>query len=151
VAEIVPERNFELGAGLCEAEKGVSAIPADVTAGAAAELSPGDVTADVVFRSVGMQRNFGPLEHHQQFGLVGMEPGEQAVEGDEAGLAREDAVELRLQLSLALWGGSATIGLEIGVELPDQRADRGLSGAVLLGEGVEFVNQPLGMNPAQAV
>src|SRR5215471_13083872 len=57
----------------------------------------------------------------------------------------------RLQLGLALRSGSATIGLQIGVELPDQRADRGLSGAVLVGEGVEFVNQPFGMNPAQAV
>ena len=146
-----PKCDFELGAGLGEAEEGVAAVPAKITARAAAELSPGDVAADVVFRSVSVQGDFGSIEHHQQFGLVGVEPREQAVEGDEAGLAREDVVEPRPQRSLALFGGGATIGLEISVELPDQLADGGLSGAVVVGEGVEFVNQSLGMNPAQAV
>jgi hypothetical protein len=70
-----------------------------------------------------------------------MELREQAVEGGEPGLAREDAVELRLQRSLDLRGGSATPNLEIGVELPDQIADGRLSGAVLVGEGIELVNQ----------
>jgi hypothetical protein len=36
--------------------------------------------------------------------LVGMEPCEQTVEGDEAGLAREDAVEPCPQGGLALRG-----------------------------------------------
>src|SRR5215831_10397242 len=151
VAQIVPKCDFELGAGLGEAEEGVAAVPAEITARAAAELSPGDVAADVVFRSVSVQGDFGSIEHHQQFGLVGVEPREQAVESDETGLACEDVVEPRPQHSLALFGRGATIGLEISVELPDQLADGGLSGAVVAGEGVEFVNQSLGMNPAQAV
>jgi hypothetical protein len=46
---------------------------------------------------VGVQWDFGAIEHHQQLGVVGMEPREQAVEGDEACRAPEDAVEL-------LWG-----------------------------------------------
>jgi hypothetical protein len=33
----------------------------------------------------------------------------------------------------------------------DQFADGSLSGAVLVGEGIELVNQAFGMNPAQAV
>src|SRR5215467_1387002 len=98
-----------------------------------------------------MQWDFGSVEHHQQFRLIGVEPREQAVEGDEAGLEREDVVEPRPQRSLALRGGSATIRLEISIELPNQGADGGLGGSAVVGEGVEFVNQPLGMNPAQAV
>jgi hypothetical protein len=47
-----------------------------------------------------------------------MKPREQAVEGDEAGFAGEDAIERGFEISLALGGGRATIGLEIAVELP---------------------------------
>ena len=61
----------------------------------------GDLAADVVLRAVGVERDFGPVEHHQQFGLVGVQPGEQAVEGDEAGPALEDAVEAGAQGGLA--------------------------------------------------
>jgi hypothetical protein len=50
-----------------------------------------------------------------------MEPREQAVEGDEAGLAGEDAVKPHLQRSLTFRSGSATIRLEIGVELQISR------------------------------
>ena len=109
------------------------------------------MAADVVLRSVGVQRNFRPLEHHQQLGFVSVESRKQTVEGDEAGGAREDAVEPRPQCGLALLGRRATIGLEISVELPDQFADSRLGGAVVVGKGVELVNQALGMNPAQAV
>ena len=84
-AEIVPEGDFELGAGLEEAQEGVSTIATDIAARAAADLSPGDVAADVVLRSVGVQRGLGSVEDHQQLGLVGVEPHEQTVEGDEAG------------------------------------------------------------------
>src|SRR6266702_712424 len=93
--EVVPERDFELGASLGDAEEGVAAIAADIAAGATADLAPGHVAADVVLRSVGVQRDLGSVEHHQQFGFVGVEPREQTVEGDEARLAREDAVEPR--------------------------------------------------------
>ena len=43
------------------------------------------------------------------------------------------------------------IGFEIAVEPPDQRADAALGHALLIGEGLELVNQALGMDPAQAV
>jgi hypothetical protein len=55
--EVVPERDFEFGAGLDDAEEGVTAIAADIAAGTAAELAPGHVAADVVLRSVGVQRD----------------------------------------------------------------------------------------------
>src|ERR1700692_2310723 len=151
VAEVVPERDFELGAGFDETEKGIAAITTDIATGAGTDLAPGDVAADVVLRSVGVQWDFGSVEHHQQLGFVGVEPREQAVEGDEAGLALEDAVEPSPQCCLALFGGAATIGLEMTFEVPDQLARVGRGGAILVGEGVQLVNQTLGMNPTQAV
>jgi hypothetical protein len=30
-----------------------------------------------------VERDFGPIQHHEQFAFVGMEPREQAVAGDE--------------------------------------------------------------------
>src|SRR4029077_17612511 len=80
-----------------------------------------------------------------------IEPREQPVERDESGLAHEDAVEPRPQCGSTLFGGDETIDLEITVEVPDQLTHGGLGGAVLVGEGVELVNQAFGMDPAQAV
>jgi hypothetical protein len=92
-AEVVAKIDAELGAGLGEGEEGVATVATDIAAGAAADFASGDVAADVILRSVGVQRNLWSVEYHQQFGLVGMKPREQTVEGDEAGLAREDAIE----------------------------------------------------------
>jgi len=36
----------------------------------ATDLSPCDLTANVIFRSVGVERDFGAVEHHEQLGLV---------------------------------------------------------------------------------
>ena len=72
-----------------------------------------------------------------------MEPCEQTVEGDEAGLAREDAVEPCPQGGLALRGRMLAIGFEIAIEPPDQRARSALSLALFIREGVELVNEAL--------
>ena len=92
-------------------------------------------------------RNLRPIEHRQQFALVGAEPGEQPVEGDKPGLAREDAVEARPQDSPALSARILPIGFEIAIERPDQSTNSGLGLALIIGEGIELVNEPLGMNP----
>jgi len=94
-AEIVPECDAELGAGLVEAEEGIATVATDIAAGAAADLALGHLAADVVFRSIGMEGDLGAIERHQQLALVGMEPFEQTVEDDEAGATREDTVEPR--------------------------------------------------------
>ena len=39
------------------------------------------------------------VEHGQQFGLVGMQPLQQAIESDEAGATAEDVVEPRAELA----------------------------------------------------
>ncbi len=96
-AQIIPERDAMLGAGLGEAEEGIAAIAPGVAAGSGADLAAGDLAADVVFGAVGMQRDLRPLQHHQQFGLVGMQPLQQSIQRDEAGAAAEDAIEPRAQ------------------------------------------------------
>src|SRR5215207_9151283 len=147
-AEIIPEGDAELCAGFAEAEEGVAAVATGVASCAAADLAFGDLAADVVLRTVGVQRDFGPIEHHEQLALVGMEASEQAVEGDEAGAAREDAIEASSQNGLAPLGRMKAIGLEIAVEPPDQFTGSALCVTLLVGKGVELVDQALGMDPA---
>ena len=58
-AEVIPEGDAELCAGLGEAEEGVAAVAAGVASGAGADLAPDDLAANVVFRSVGVERDVG--------------------------------------------------------------------------------------------
>src|SRR5208337_4679513 len=152
-AEIVPEREAELLAGLAEAEEGVAAVAAGVGLGAAADLAFGHLAADVILRTVGVQRDLRVVEHHQELGLVGVQPLEQAVEGGKAGGAQEeeDAVEARPHFAAAARRRCQAIGLEVGVVPPDQPADMLLGGALLVGERLQLVHQALGMDPAQAM
>ena len=78
IAEVVPEGDAELGAGLHETEEGITAAAAGVAVGSAADLSLGNEGADVALGTVGVQRDLGPVEHHQQFGFVGMQPPQQS-------------------------------------------------------------------------
>ena len=94
-AEIVPECDAEFGAGLGKAEEGIAAIATEVTAGSRTEFAAGNLATDVVLGAVGMQRRLGAVEHHEQFVLVGMQPREQTIEGDETGAVAEDAIESR--------------------------------------------------------
>jgi hypothetical protein len=95
VAEIVPEGNAELRAGLCETQKCIAAIASGVAAGATADVAPGDLAADIVLGVVGVQRDLWAVEDEEEFGLIGVEASEQAVEGGEIGAALENAVEAR--------------------------------------------------------
>jgi hypothetical protein len=92
-AKIVPEGDAEFAAGLGKTEEGVTAVATGVAAGSAADVTLGHLAADVVFRAVGVQRYLRVVEHHQQFGLVGVQPLQQPIEGNEAGLPSEDTVE----------------------------------------------------------
>ena len=47
-AEVIPESDAELCASLIEAEKGIAAVATHIASGAAAHLSLGDLTADIV-------------------------------------------------------------------------------------------------------
>ena len=93
-----------------------------------------------------MERDFGTLEHHQQLGLVFVQPFEQTVERDEARFEREDAVEPRLQDRLASLARTATVGLQRPIVFPDLVTDVALGDAVLVGEGVELVYEAFRMH-----
>src|SRR5450755_3654649 len=79
-AQIIPDLDAELVAGLDETEESIAAVPADVGPCASADLAPRDLTANVVFRAVGVKRDFRPVQHHQQLGLIGMQPRQEAIQ-----------------------------------------------------------------------
>ena len=130
IAEIIPERYAQFGAGVHQAEESIAAISSCVAVRAAADLALDDVTADVALGTIGVQRDLRPVEHGQQLGLVGIEPLQQAIEGDEAGAATEDAIEASAHLTASPCGGCRAVGLQIGVEPPNERADALLRGVV---------------------
>lgn len=80
-----------------------------------------------------------------------MQPLQQPVEGGEPGPPPKDAVEPRPQCRSPTPIRLAPIGFQIGVVPPDQSAQELLGGVLPVGEGVESVQQPLGMHPAQSV
>src|SRR5271157_822703 len=66
--------------------------------------------------------------------LLARRRASKTVEGGEAGLAAEDAIEPRRQGRLARRGWMAAPSLETAVEQPDQAADAALRGALGVGE-----------------
>jgi hypothetical protein len=66
----------------------------------------------------------GPVEHSEQLGLIGVQPLQQAIERDEASAATEDAIEPRTHLAALPSGRRRTVGFQIGVEPPNQCAER---------------------------
>jgi len=91
-----------------------------------------------------VQRDFWPIEHHQQFGFVGMQPLQQAIEGGKADATPEDTVEACPQFAAAARRRLGATGFEVGVKPPDQATDKLLRRAVRVGERLQFVHQPPG-------
>jgi len=60
IAEVVPEREAELGCGVHEAEEGVATVATEGHLGAAADLAPGNVQADLALGAVGVEQSFCP-------------------------------------------------------------------------------------------
>jgi hypothetical protein len=118
-AEITSERHAMLCAGLGRPEEGIPAIASAIAAGPGADLAADHLTTDVVLRAVGVKRYLRPVQHHQQFGLVGMQSLQQPIQRDEAGAAAEDAIEPGAQRQTAVLAGVGPVNLEIGVEVPD--------------------------------
>jgi hypothetical protein len=96
-----------------EAKEDVAALAAGIGAGSAADFALGDLGPGVIFGAVGVERDRRAVEPLEKFGLVGMQSGEQPVEGDEAGSAPEDAVEASAQGGPALRRRFALIGLQV--------------------------------------
>src|SRR4029077_19077705 len=118
-AQIVPHGDAELAASLGEAQEGIPAIAAGIAACPSADLPARDITTDVVLRAIGVKRDLRALQHHQQLGLVGMQPRQQAIQHDEASAAAEDPVEPPAQRQALTRAGFAMVRLEAGVEVPD--------------------------------
>ena len=120
-AEIVPEAEAELAAGLEQAEEGVAAVAAGVAAGAGADLAPGDLGADVILRAVGVQRDLGAVEDAQEFLFIGVQALEQLIQGGEAGAAAEDA-HLGMRAGSTKLRGSTSSGRQSNREGPAKPA-----------------------------
>src|SRR5664279_1548583 len=95
IAEVSPERDGVLLAGLFQREKGVPTPPAVVATSAAADFSYGDWIADILFGTVGVERNLGPVECDQQLGFPFFQPAQRIVEFGKSGDVAEDAIEPR--------------------------------------------------------
>src|SRR3954451_16251176 len=78
-----------------------------------------------------------------------MQPRQQPVQDDEAGATAEDAVEPGAQDQPALRAGRGPVGLEIGIEVPNQAAHASLGAMLCCGRGLELVHQPFGVDPTQ--
>src|SRR5450755_3849335 len=150
-AKIIPEGDAELPAGLSEPEKCVAAVATDVAVGSAADVAFGDLAADVVFRTIGVQRNVRVIEHHQQFVFVGMQPLQQTVKGDEAGAPLKDAIEARPHFTASTPRRREPVGLQVGIEPPDQPPDMLLGDTLLVSERLQFVHQALRVDPTESV
>jgi hypothetical protein len=141
-AQIIPDLDTELVAGLDETEEGIATIPADVAPCSRADLAPRDLTANVVFRTIGVERDFRPVQHHQQLGLIGMQSCQQPIQRGEAGAAQEDAVEACAQRLSPPLAGFQLISLEVRVEVPDEATNPRLGRAMLVGERIQFILNP---------
>src|SRR5271156_5944592 len=137
--EIVEEGDFEFHAGLGEAEHGVAGLAAVFADGSAGDFALGDKGADVVFRGVGVERDFRPFEQALR----------QTVERRIAGAALEDAIKLRTQEARLLRARGELVGLQAPIEPPDHSLGDGDGVALFVVGGDELMDQALGVDPAR--
>ncbi len=150
-AKVVPEGDAEFPAGLHEAEEGILGLLSGLGAGAAGDLAPRDLTADVVLRAVGVEGDLGAVEDDQQLLLVGLETGQQAVQGGVAGAGRKERLEAPDELGSSSAAGRGLVVLEVGIEPPEALLNARLGLPLGLGDRIKFLDQPLGMDPAKGV
>lgn len=96
-----------------------------------------------------MEWHLWAVEDAQELGLVGVQACEQTVEGEEASVGGEDLIEAPAELASSSPGRALSVGLEVGVEPPDPSSDALLGLALSIAEGIELVDQALGMDPAK--
>src|SRR5215469_560578 len=150
-AEVIPEGNGQLCTGLGQAKEGIATAATISTASAATDLALGDLAPEVSLGAVGMQRDVRVVEHRQQFDLVCVQPLQQSIQRSEAGATAEDVIKPRTELLAPPRCGVGAIVLQIGIQLPDQRTNQLLLRALLLGKGLEFVDEALRVYPTECV
>ena len=98
VADEFVERQFQFHTSFGEAQHDVAGVAAFFADGSAGDFSFRYEGADVVFGSVGVDRNLRAFENAQESNLVSKQPSEQPVERDVACAgALEDTVETGAQ------------------------------------------------------
>jgi len=120
VATVSIERDAKFGACLHETKHGVAGGAPGFTDSASGNFPLGDKDTNVVFRTVGMERDFWTIEYAQQLGLLAMETRKQAVQHDVAGGPGEDAGEACPQGPGPFGVGIALPDLEVAIEPPDE-------------------------------
>lgn len=149
IAEIVPERQAELLAGLHQAEHAVTRLPTVATDRATGNLSLDDKSAQISFRRIGMERGFRPLENPQQFCLAASQSKQQFVEVAITGAQRENPIEPGLKAPGCTRIRSSLIGFQGLVKAPDE-IPQGFDMPYLAGcRRHQFVQQTFGVDPAQ--
>src|ERR1017187_1774197 len=124
VIQVIPEGDTDLAAGLLQTDEGVAALSAEFTAGAAADLTFFHVVTDISLASVGVQGDFGALEHQQQLGFVLMQAPQQLIERLVACFLAEQDIKALRQGALGLVAGTALVLFQIRVQLPQLAAHR---------------------------
>lgn len=93
IAQVGEEGDAELLAGLHEPEHDVAGLTAICTHRAARDPALSHAGAQIIFGGIGVERDFGSLQHHQQFILPSVQPDQQLIQILVARALPEDVVE----------------------------------------------------------
>ena len=152
VADEVVERQFQFHAGFGQPQHGVARVAAFFADSSTGNFSFGDEGADVVFGSVGVDRNFRAFENAQEPVLVLKQPSEQPVERDVACAgAFEDAIETGAQELGLFRSGRQLVFLQGAIEPPDHPLGDLDGVALLVVGGNQLMGEPFRVDPAQRV
>src|SRR3546814_5126375 len=97
IAQIVPERQAKLLAGLRKAQHAVARLAAVATDRASGNLPLDDKATQISLRRIGVERDLRPLQNPEQLRLATHQPKQQFVEITVAGAERENPVEASQQ------------------------------------------------------
>jgi hypothetical protein len=89
----VKERDAELAAGLQETQHDIARGPACIAHGATGDFSLGHASADVVFGTIGVERDLRTLQHPEQLEFASMKPRKEAIQKRVTRAARKDAID----------------------------------------------------------
>jgi len=131
IAEVVPERQAKLLAGLHKAQHNVARMPAVTTDCAARYLALDHKATQISFRCVCIERRFRSLQNAQQFHLAAFQPRQQFIEIAIAGADREYPVEPDPKCTCCALAGFSLVVFEKLVKEPDE-----------LAQGFDLLNLP---------
>lgn len=149
IAEVAPERQTELLAGLREAEHAVARLAPIATDRPSGNLPPDHKATQISFRRIGVERDFGPFQNPQQFLLAAPQPRQQFVEIAIAGADRENPIKPGLKTVSCTLAGTSLIVFQLFVKEPDQLAQGFDVFYLARRRRHQLVQKPFGMDPTQ--